>query len=166
MQGLADGRLVVLIKFSHAMTDGVGAVTSMLPELMTVDVDAEFAAAPERARATMPGAAARVWDVIDEVAANTAVGIRIAVRLGPVAVKSVVGTALGSVRQLLPGGGPQRADGLDSEEHESSPRTLLNAPLTARVPELAMKTPATMQFAGAAKRAGAQKGPPSTKRPA
>jgi diacylglycerol O-acyltransferase len=132
VQGLADGRLVVLIKFSHAITDGVGAVTSMLPDLMTVDSDAELAAAPERARATMPGAAARVWDVIDEVAANTAVGIRIAVRLGPVAVKLVVGTALESVRQLLPGGGPQRADGLDSEEDESSPRTLLNAPLTAR----------------------------------
>ena len=76
-------------KVSDAITDGVGAVTSMLPELMTVDADAEFAAAPARARATMPGAAARVWDVIDEVAANTVVGIRIAVRLGPVAVKSV-----------------------------------------------------------------------------
>jgi len=99
---------------------------------MTVDADAEFAAAPARARATMPSAAARVWDVVDEVAANTAVGIRIAAKLGPVAVKSVVGTALESVRQLLPGGGPQRADGLDSEEDESSPRTLLNAPLTAR----------------------------------
>src|SRR5689334_16252151 len=132
VQGLADGRLVVLIKFSHAITDGVGAVTSMLPELMTVDADAEFAVAPARARATMPGAAARVWDVIDEVAANTVVGIRIAVRLGPVAVKSVVGTALGSLRQLLRDGGLQRVENLDSEEDESSPRTLLNAPLTAR----------------------------------
>lgn len=132
VQGLADGRLVVLIKFSHAITDGVGAVTSMLPELMTVDAHAEFAAAPEHARATMPLAAARVWDAIDEVASNAAVGIRIAGRLGPVAVKSVVGTALGSVRRLLPGVGPQRPDGLDSEEDENSPRTQLNAPLTAR----------------------------------
>lgn len=132
VQGLADSRLVVVVKFSHAMSDGVGAVTSLLPELMTVDPDAEFASTPERARATMPGAAARVCDVIDEVAANAALGVRIAVKLGPVAVKSVVGAALGSVRQLLPGGGPQRAEGLDSEEHESSPRTLLNAPLTAR----------------------------------
>lgn len=132
VQGLADGRLVVLIKFSHAITDGVGAVTSMLPELMTLDADAEFAVAPERARATMPGAAARVWDAIDEVAANAAVGIRIAVRLGPVAVKSAVGTALGSVRQLLPGVGAQRPNGVDSDEDENSPRTQLNAPLTAR----------------------------------
>lgn len=132
VQGLADGRLAVLIKFSHAITDGVGAVTTMLPELMTVDADAEFAAAPERARATVPGTAARVWDVIDEVAANTAVGIRIAVRLGPVAVKSVVGTALGAARQLLPGGDPQRANGSDSEKDENSPRTQLNVPLTAR----------------------------------
>ncbi|AFC44404.1 hypothetical protein OCO_31970 [Mycobacterium intracellulare MOTT-02] len=141
VQGLADGRLVVLIKFSHAITDGVGAVTSMLPELMTVDADAEFAVAPERAEATMPGAATRVWDVIDEVAANTAVGIRIAVRLGPVAVKSTIGTALRSVRKLLPGAGPQRSDGSDSEEDDSSPRTLLNAPLTAR---------RTVAFAGVA----------------
>ena len=132
VQGLADGRLVVLIKFSHAITDGVGAVTSMLPELMTVDADTEFAAAPERAAATMPGSGARVWDAIDEVAANAAVGIRIAVRLGPVAVKSVVGTALGAVRQILPGGGRQYSGGLDAEVDEKSPRTPLNAPLTAR----------------------------------
>jgi hypothetical protein len=33
-------------------------------------------------------------------------------------------------------------------------------------PEPTMKATATTQFAGAAKRAGAQKGPPSTKRPA
>lgn len=132
VQGLADGRLVVLIKFSHAITDGVGAVTSMLPELLTVDPGAEFAAAPERAQASMPGTTARVWDVIDEFATNTGVGIRIAVRLGPVAVKTVVGTALGSVRQLLSGGGPRRANGLDSEHDESSPRTQLNVPLTAR----------------------------------
>ncbi|WP_240629672.1 wax ester/triacylglycerol synthase family O-acyltransferase [Mycobacterium colombiense] len=132
VQGLADGRLVVLIKFSHAMTDGVGAVTSMLPELMTVDAQTEFAAAPARTRATMPGAAARVWDAIDEVAANTAVGVRIAVRLGPVAVKSAIATALGSVRQLLPGVDPRCPDGGDVGEDENSPRTQLNAPLTGR----------------------------------
>ncbi|CAM4296425.1 wax ester/triacylglycerol synthase family O-acyltransferase [Mycobacterium senriense] len=132
VQGLADGRLVVLIKFSHAMTDGVGAVRSMLPELMTVDAQGAFAAAPPRARATMPGAAARVWDAIDEIAANTAVGVRIAIRLGPVAMKSAIGTALGSVRQLLPGVDPRWPDGKDFEEDENSPRTQLNAPLTGR----------------------------------
>ena len=42
VQGLTDGRLVVVMKFAHAMTDGVGAVTSMLPQLMTTDQDAEF----------------------------------------------------------------------------------------------------------------------------
>lgn len=131
VEGLADGRIVVLIKFSHAITDGVGAVTSMLPELMTSDADAQFAGAPEQRRATMPGAAVRVWDVIEEVAANTAVGVRIAVRLGPVAMKSAVGTAVGSVRQLLRGA-PQRANVMDSEDRESSPRTMLNVPLTAR----------------------------------
>ena len=132
VQGLADGRLVVMIKFSHAMTDGVGAVTSMLPELMTVDPDAKFAAPRERARATMPGAAAMLRDMIDEIAANTAVGVRITAKVAPGALKSVVGTALRSVRQLLPGGGPQGPGGVKSEENESSPRTLLNAPLTAR----------------------------------
>jgi WS/DGAT/MGAT family acyltransferase len=132
VQGLADGRLVVMIKFSHAMTDGVGAVTSMLPELMTVDPDAKFAAPRERARATMPGAAAMLRDMIDEIAANTAVGVRITAKVAPAALKSVVRTALRSVRQLLPGGGPQGPGGVKSEENESSPRTLLNALLTAR----------------------------------
>lgn len=131
VQGLSDGRLVVLIKFSHAMADGVGAVTSVLPALMSGDPDAEFVSATQQDGAEMPDAAARAWDVIDEIAANTAVGVRIAARLGPVAVRSVVETARGSVHRLL-AGGPQRGDGPVPEKDESSPRTLLNAPLTAR----------------------------------
>jgi diacylglycerol O-acyltransferase / wax synthase len=131
VQGLTDGRLVVVLKFAHAMADGVGAVTSMLPQLMTTDQDAEFPAVPERAPATMPGAASMMREMIDEIAVNTAGGVRVAVKIAPGAVKSVGGTALGSVRQLLPGA-PQRADGLDSEEDERSPRTRLNAPITAR----------------------------------
>ncbi len=132
VQGLTDGRLVVVIKFAHAMADGVGAVTSMLPQLMTTDQDAEFPAVPQRAAATMPGAAARVRDMIDEVAVNTAGGVRVAVKVAPGALKSVVGTALGSVRQLLPGGGGQRPGPPQSDVNQSSPRTLLNAPITAR----------------------------------
>jgi diacylglycerol O-acyltransferase / wax synthase len=133
VQGLADGRLVVVIKFSHAMTDGVGAVTSMLPRLMTTDPDTEFPATPERAPAKMPGVSAMVRDIIDEIAANTATGVRIAVRVAPGAVGSVARTVLGSVRQLLPGGGgAQRPGAPKSEKDESSPRTLLNAPITAR----------------------------------
>lgn len=136
VQGLTDGRLVVVIKFSHAMTDGVGAVTSMLPRLMTTDPDAEFPATPEPAAARMPVAAAIALDIIDEIAANTAVGVRIAVRVAPgavkSAVKSAVGTALRPVRQLLPGGGPQRPDAPKSDMDGGSPRTLLNAPITAR----------------------------------
>jgi diacylglycerol O-acyltransferase / wax synthase len=132
VQGLTDGRLVVVMKLAHAMTDGVGAVTSMLPRLMTTDQDAEFPAVPERAPATMPGVASVVRDIIDEIAANTAGGVRIAARVAPEAVKSVVGTALGSVRQLLPGGGGQRPGAPKSDVDQSSPRTLLNAPITAR----------------------------------
>ncbi|GJF11623.1 diacylglycerol O-acyltransferase [Mycolicibacterium cyprinidarum] len=130
VQGLADGRLVVVIKFSHAISDGVGAVTSLLPELMTADPDAEFAATPRQARAPLPGLAARAWDVIDEAAANTAASLRIATRLAPVAVKSVAQTTLVSVRQLL--SGAQRVEALNSEQDQSSQRSPLNAPLTAR----------------------------------
>lgn len=132
VQGLADGRLVVVIKFSHAMTDGVGAVTSMLPRLMTTDPDVQFAAIAQRAPPRMPVAVAMALDIIDEIAANTAVGVRIAVRLAPGAVKSVVGMALRPVRQLLPSGAPQRPDAPTPDMDESSPRTLLNAPITAR----------------------------------
>ena len=132
VEGLTDGRLVVVLKFAHAMTDGVGAVTSMLPQLMTTDQDAGFPAVPERAPDTMPGLASMVRDMIDEIAVNTAGGVRIAVKVAPGAVKSVVGTALGSVRQLLLGAGPQRPGALQSDVNQSSPRTLLNAPITAR----------------------------------
>jgi diacylglycerol O-acyltransferase len=132
VEGLTDGRLVVVMKFAHAMTDGVGAVTTMLPRLMTTDQDAEFPAVPERAPVTLPGMVSMVRDSIDEIAVNTAGGVRIAVKVAPGAVKSVVGTALGSVRQLLLGGGGQRPGAPKSDVDHSSPRTLLNAPITAR----------------------------------
>ncbi|VBA46689.1 Putative diacylglycerol O-acyltransferase [Mycobacterium innocens] len=132
VQGLTDGRLVVVMKFAHAMADGVGAVTSMLPQLMTTDHDAEFPAVPERAPVPMPGGASMVRDMIDEIAVNTAGGVRVAVKVAPGAVKSMVGTALGSVRQLLLGDGGQRPGAPQSDVNPSSPRTRLNAPITAR----------------------------------
>ena len=111
-------------------------MTSMLPQLMTTDPDAEFPATPEPAAARMPVVAAIALDIIDEIAANTAFGVRIAVRMAPgavkSAVKSVVGTALRPARPLLAGGGPQRPDTPKSDMDGSSPRTLLNAPITAR----------------------------------
>ncbi len=131
VQGLVDDRLVVVIKFSHAMADGVGAVTSMLPRLMTTDPDAEFAVMAQRALPRMPVAVAMAMDMIGEIAANTAVGVRIAVKLAPRAVRSVAGIALRPVRQLLPDSGPQGPDAAPDMD-ESSPRTLLNAPITAR----------------------------------
>lgn len=142
VQGLADSRLVVAIKFSHAMADGVGAVTSLLPELMTTDPDAEFAAAPQRVPATMPGVAERVYDIVDEVAANAAVGFRLTAKLAPAAAKSLMGTAVGSVHNMLTGtkiagGQPRRVATPDvtapvCEQDQRTPRTGLNAPLTAR----------------------------------
>ena len=93
----------------------------------TTDPDAGFPVMPERARTPTPGAAAILLDIIDESAANTATGARIAVKVAPIAVKSVVGTALGSVRQLLPVGGLQRLGAPKSENGESTPRTLLKA---------------------------------------
>jgi WS/DGAT/MGAT family acyltransferase len=132
VQGLADGRLAVVIKFAHAMADGVGAVTSVLPKLMTTDPDAELPATPERIATRMPVAAAIALDIIDEIAANTAVGVRIVVKVAPGAVKSVLGTALRPVRQLFGGDGSQRPDAPQSDTDGSSPRTLLNAPITAR----------------------------------
>jgi diacylglycerol O-acyltransferase / wax synthase len=132
VQGLADGRLVVVIKFSHALTDGVGAVTSMLPRLMTTDPDTKFAAAAQPTSPRMPVTVAMALDMIDEIAANTAVGVRIAVKLAPSAVKSAAGIALRPIRQLLSGGGTQRPHTRTPDLDGSSPRTLLNAPITAR----------------------------------
>ena len=132
VQGLADGRLAVVIKFSHAMADGVGAVTSLLPGLMTADPDAGFAATAQHATTAIPGVTERVRDVVDEVAANTAAGLRVTAKVAPVAIKAIVGRTLGSVRHLLTDAGPQRATARDSEPDRKSPRNRLSAPLTAR----------------------------------
>ncbi len=132
VQGLADGRLVVVMKFAHAMTDGVGAVTTMLPRLMTTDQDAEFAAAPSRAAATMPGVVSVLRDIVDEVAVNAAGGVRVVARAAPGAVRAAAGTALGAVRHLLADGFGQGSGATASSPDHSSPRTLLNAPITAR----------------------------------
>ncbi len=132
VQGLADGRVAVVIKFSHAMSDGVGAVTSILPELMTTDPDHVFPAIPDRAPAEMPGVSAKMYDVIDEIAANTAAGVRIALRVAPAAVESVADNVRGAIRHLLPAVGAQTPDRTTFEKDDYSPRTRLNAPLTAR----------------------------------
>ncbi|MGB0971948.1 MAG: wax ester/triacylglycerol synthase domain-containing protein, partial [Mycobacterium sp.] len=132
VQGLSDGRLVVVIKFSHALADGVGAVTSLLPELMTADPHAEFVEPPRSTTARMPGLTERVRDAIDEVAANSATGLRVTAKLAPVALKSVIGSAGGSVRQFITGTEAQRATASDAQRDESSPPSRLNAPLTTR----------------------------------
>ncbi len=131
VQGLSDGRLVVVIKFSHALADGVGAVTSLLPELMTADPHAEFGE-PQRPTATMPGLPERVRDAIDEVAANSATGLRVTAQLAPVALKSVIDSAAGSVRNLFASAEPQRAQASDAQRDETSTPSRLNAPLTTR----------------------------------
>ena len=70
--------------------------------------------------------------MIDEVAANTAVGLRVTAKLAPVAVKSALGTAAGSVRHILTGTSPHHADTVKPEQDEGAPRTRLNAALTER----------------------------------
>lgn len=130
VQGLDDGRLAVVIKFSHAMSDGVGAVTSMLPELMTSHPDDEFPHTTERTAAPTPGMSELVSDMIDENAANTAAGVRLALRIAPGALESAAGSVRGAIRRLLPTAGPPSAEA--SDERGSSPRTRLNAPITAR----------------------------------
>jgi WS/DGAT/MGAT family acyltransferase len=130
--GLADGRLVVVFKFSHALIDGVGAVTALLPKLMTTDPDGQVAATAQQGPARMPVALAMAMDVVDEITANTAVGVRIAVKLAPGAVKSVAQFALRQVRQVLSSDRPQRPGAPTPATDESSPRTLLNTPITAR----------------------------------
>jgi hypothetical protein len=124
VQGLTDGQLVVVIKFSHAMTDGVGAVTSMLPQLMTTAATAKFAPTPISAPPRMPLAGAMALDIIDEIAANTAGGVRIALKEAPGATNPP--TPLGR----RPGvGGPETrygrefaTDGAECPHHRSPQR--------------------------------------------
>ena len=135
IHGLEDGRLVVVVKFSHAMSDGMGAVTALLPELMGADGARQFPAADQRGPARMPGLPERLGDVIDEFASNAAAAVRIAQR----AIPGAVGLAAQSVRRFLPTAArPDEDAGRVSSERDwaerewFSPRTRLNDPLTPR----------------------------------
>ena len=98
--GLNDGRLVVVIKFAHAMSDGVGAVTALLPELMGADLEHQHRRAAEATLARMPAAPARVHDFVEEIASNTAAAVRIARRATPCGGGRNDGAPRGNRRRL------------------------------------------------------------------
>ncbi|MCB0924536.1 MAG: wax ester/triacylglycerol synthase family O-acyltransferase [Mycobacterium sp.] len=130
VQGLNDGRLAVVLKFSHAMSDGVGAVTSILPELMTSDPDHQFPAPVLRTPAAGPGVSELMGDLIDEIAANTTAGARLALRVAPRVAQNAAGSVRALMRRLLPTSSPSGAE--VPEGDQGTPRTRLNAPITAR----------------------------------
>lgn len=135
VDGLADGRIALVIKLSHAMTDGVGGVTSLLPQLTTTDPAGELPPTPEPTPAVAFGATDMIRDMADEIARNTVGGTRVALRLSPwlagALFRSTFRATLRSAGRLLPGGSRHGEDATDGKA-ESSPRTALNAPITAR----------------------------------
>lgn len=129
VQGLNDGRLVVVIKFAHAMSDGVGAVTALLPELMGADPEHQHRRAATGNPTRMPAAPARVRDFVEEIASNTAAAVRIARRATPRAVEAAMTALRGGTRRRLPAALWQQGM---SDPDASVPRTRLNDPLTPR----------------------------------
>ena len=130
IEGLADGRLALAVKFSHALSDGVGAVHRLLPTLVSTDPDPDRALdVPDAGPiAPLPGTGGLLADWLAETAGNVAGAARVVGRGTPQLGRAVV------ERLFSMAAAPRRGDG-----HAADPRlraapadTPLNRPITER----------------------------------
>lgn len=131
VDGLDDGRIAVIIQLSHAMTDGVGGVESMLPQLMTTDPGANYPAVSDVEAERMPNIVELIGDLAGEAVDNTLTAARVALKAAPAVLSGATHAALRPVRGFL-SGGPAPAPRTATREADESPRTALNRPITHR----------------------------------
>lgn len=125
IDGLPGGRWALAVKLSHAMSDGVGGVASILPRLLTVnpgdDPGSYLPAEPSLGEA--PSAVELVVDTASELVANQVTGARLIADALP-------GIARAAVRRVS---GSQDEKPADSPAMSGPiPRTVFNASLTER----------------------------------
>ena len=132
IDGFADGRLGVLILLSHAMTDGVGGITSILPQLMTTDPDAELPPLVHHPAGKMPNPVDLLGDMVVELTGNGVTTAKVALKATPTLLTGAARAALQPVRKLLSGGPPHLDSAMSQQASDDSPRTALNKPITRR----------------------------------
>jgi|KBSSwiStaDraftv2_1062776.scaffolds.fasta_scaffold148046_1 WS/DGAT/MGAT family acyltransferase len=133
IDGLDDGRIALLVQLSHAMTDGVGGVTAILPQLMTTDPDAEYPPLPKTSVPAPHSTIDLIGDMADELVVNTLSTVQVAVKSAPAVVEALAQAALQPIRKLLSGRVSRaRISSGSSNRAEPSPRTALNRPITSR----------------------------------
>lgn len=133
LEGLADGQLGVVVKISHAVTDGVGGVTSILPTLLSTDPKVEVAGPSTHPDAApLPGAATLIGDLVQEVGANALHAVKLTGAIAPGVARGLGTKAWSAVPKLPRKGSAPTAHraGRDPRLLLPPARTALNAPLT------------------------------------
>ncbi|MFZ2512272.1 MAG: wax ester/triacylglycerol synthase family O-acyltransferase [Gordonia sp. (in: high G+C Gram-positive bacteria)] len=131
IEGLADGRLAVVVKFSHALSDGVGAVNRLLPTLLSADPDHDPGFPEPGPAAPLPGTGGLLADWIAESAGNVAGAARVVGRgtpqLGRAIAERLLSMAAAPLRHL-------RGDDADIDPrlHAAPADTRLNRPISER----------------------------------
>ena len=134
IDGLDDGRIALLLQLSHAMTDGVGGVTSILPQLMTTDPNAELPPADHEPLDRTPHSIEVLGDMAVELVGNGVTTARVALKVAPALISGAVRSATAPMRRILVSDGnrPRAQAPAANPRPDNSPRTILNSPITAR----------------------------------
>ncbi|GAA3044733.1 wax ester/triacylglycerol synthase family O-acyltransferase [Gordonia defluvii] len=107
IEGLADGRLALAVKFSHALSDGVGAVNRLLPTLLSTDPDHDPDYPEPGPAAPLPGTGDLLADWLAESAGNVAGAARVVGRgtpqLGRAVAERLLSMAAAPLRRLRGG---------------------------------------------------------------
>ncbi len=132
LEGLADGRLAVAVKFSHTLSDGVGAVTRILPTILSTDPARDVDYPPSGPPPELPGRADLLVDVVKETAGNVAGAVKVVSSGTRALVRGAAGllwtTATAPLRRPV---GPMPS--YWQRRLQNAPvRTGLNSPITER----------------------------------
>ncbi|KUI29211.1 hypothetical protein AU194_20235 [Mycobacterium sp. GA-2829] len=130
---MADERLGLIIKVSHALTDGVGGITSLLPQLMTTDPREGFSLVAVDAPSTgLPSDRQVIGDLLHEITENTLAGIKLVAKVAPRLARSAVTGVAGALTNPTRRSRNSDEDDTAREPASGVPRTILNEPLTDR----------------------------------
>ncbi len=132
LEGLADGRLGVAVKFSHTMSDGVGAVTRLLPTVLSDGPGRDIDYPQPQPAPELPGAVDLLADWARESAGVAIESMKVVGLGGPRLARGVaerlVAMATGPLRRWVGDDAPEWQRRLGA----APARTRLNLPISER----------------------------------